>query len=174
MERNHDANTWAPVAKVAQILMSHSTSFQMIATSTSNVGTRLRDIPETQRKFPARILVVDDERLVRWAITETLGEQGYEVAEAGDGESAMRAVISPDAAPALVLLDLCLPDCDDLRVLSFIRAHAPATPIVLMTAYATPEITDQAIGLGASVVNKPFDMTELPVIVERALASKAA
>ena len=140
----------------------------MIGQISNIVATEPREIPETSTKFHApRILVVDDERLVRWAIAETLGEQGYEILEAGDGESAKREVLMHP--PDLVLLDLRLPDSDDLRIACFIRAHAPKTPIVLMTAYGTPEITTQAANLGAIFVGKPFDMNELTSIVERAL-----
>lgn len=137
--------------------------------------TSPRDIPERARKFPPRhILVVDDERLVRWAIAETLGERGYDVLEAGDAASAQRAMQSTDAPPDLVLLDLRLPDSDDLRLALQIRAQAPGTPIVLMTAYGTPEILRQAAELGIATVNKPFDMSDLASIVDRTLAPRAA
>src|SRR6266545_2516829 len=111
----------------------------MIPQSSAVAATVPRDIPEPARKFPsAEILVVDDERLVRWAIAETLGEKGYHVSEAADAESARRAILTAPA-PDLVLLDLRLPDSDDLELASLIQAHAPKTPIVLMTAYGTPE-----------------------------------
>jgi DNA-binding NtrC family response regulator len=132
--------------------------------------TAPRNIPESAKKSAApRILVVDDEFLVRWAIGETLGERGYEIAEAADGESAMRAVTEPGAAPNLVLLDLRLPDSNDLSVLSFIRAQAPTTPVVVMTAHGTPDIIDRATQLGALVLNKPFDMNDLTALVESVL-----
>ena len=134
-----------------------------------------RDIPERARKFPVlHILVVDDERLVRWAIAETLADKGYDVLEAGDAASARRAMQSTDAPPDLVLLDLRLPDSDDLALASQIRAQAPDTPVVLMTAYGTPEIFTQAAALGIATVNKPFDMNELASIVEHTLAPHAA
>jgi DNA-binding NtrC family response regulator len=144
----------------------------MIGQSSKLTAAATRDFSEHPKKSPAvHILVVDDERLVRWAIGETLGDQGYEIEEAGDGESAMRAVLAPHP-PALVLLDLRLPDTDDLRVASFIRAHAPDTPVVLMTAFATPEVVDEATGLGITVIAKPFDINALASIVERALAAR--
>jgi DNA-binding NtrC family response regulator len=137
--------------------------------------TSPREIPETARKFPVlHILVVDDERLVRWAIAETLGDKGYDVLEAGDAASARRAMQSTGGAPDLVLLDLRLPDSDDLGLAAQIRAQAPSTPIVLMTAYGTPEILTQATELGIVTVNKPFDMSDLASIVDRTLAPHAA
>jgi DNA-binding NtrC family response regulator len=134
-----------------------------------------RDIPERARKFPVlHILVVDDERLVRWAIAETLADKGYDVLEAGDAASARRAMQSTDAPPDLVLLDLRLPDSNDLALASQMRAQAPQMPIVLMTAYGTPEIFSQAAALGIATVNKPFDMGDLASIVDRTLAPHAA
>ena len=121
-----------------------------------------------------RILVVDDERLVRWAIAETLGDKGYDVLEAGDAASARRAMQSADTAPAVVLLDLRLPDSDDLGLASQMRAQAPDTPIVLMTAYGTPELFARAAELGIATISKPFDMGELASIVDRTLAPRAA
>jgi DNA-binding NtrC family response regulator len=114
------------------------------------------------------VLVVDDERLMRWAVVQTLGAKGYDIAEACDAKSAMKAVAAPDATD-LVLLDLCLPDSDDLRVLSFIRTHSPNTPVILMTAFGTREVLDEAAAKGAIVMRKPFDMTELASVVDRAI-----
>lgn len=118
----------------------------------------------------AHVLVVDDERLVRWAVSETLGARGYEVAEASDAQSAMRAFATPGCAADLVLLDLRLPDADDLSVMSFIRARSPGTPVILMTAFGTRDIVDEATAQGAVFISKPFDMNELASVVERTLA----
>jgi DNA-binding NtrC family response regulator len=147
----------------------------MNAQYSAAIETAPRDIPETARKFPMQhILVVDDERLVRWAIAETLGGRGYDVVEAGDAASARRAMLSTAAAPDLVLLDLKLPDSDDLGLALQMRAQAPDTPIVLMTAFGTPEIFAQAAELGIATVNKPFDMSDLASMVDRTLAPHAA
>jgi DNA-binding NtrC family response regulator len=144
---------------------------QQLATTSASP----RDFSETARKFPpVHILVVDDERLVRWAIAETLSDKGYEVMEAGDAASARCAMQAADALPDLVLLDLRLPDSDDLGLALQIRTHAPNTPIVLMTAYGTPDILARAAELGIATVIKPFDMTDLATIVDRSLAPHAA
>ena len=128
-----------------------------------------RDFSRFVKESPRRrVLVVDDEPLVRWSVAETLGASGYEIVEAGDGDSAIRALVDR-RTPDVVLLDLCLPDSDDLRVLAVMRRLAPATPIILMTAYATPELTEQAIKIGAfRVVGKPFEMNELVPLIEDA------
>lgn len=117
-----------------------------------------------------RVLVVDDEPLVRWAVAETLADSGYDVLEAGDASSALK--FFPGPRPDAVLLDLRLPDCDDLRVLSAIRRLSPGTPVIVMTAFGTAELLDEARRLGAfAVVDKPFELNELPLLIERALTS---
>ncbi|MGH7487012.1 MAG: response regulator [bacterium] len=112
------------------------------------------------------MLVVDDERLVRWSVTEALRARGFEVLEAGDAASTIRAF---HRQCDLVLLDLHLPDANDLRVLSLIRAQAPSLPVIVMTAFSTREIVEEAAALGAPVINKPFDLDDLTRTVERTL-----
>jgi DNA-binding NtrC family response regulator len=121
------------------------------------------------KKSAARILVVDDESLVRWSVTETLRGRGYDVEEAVDAASAMRAF---DADCDLVLLDLHLPDAKDMRVLRYIRTTAPSVPVILMTAFATREVVEDAVALGASVAAKPFDLDDLAASVEQALLGR--
>jgi two-component system, NtrC family, response regulator AtoC len=145
---------------------------QMLAQNAIRTTEQPRDFQDSAKKpTPARVLVVDDERLVRWSIAETLMARGYSVAEACDARSAMQEIDAEDATD-LVLLDLRLPDADDLRVLARIRQKAPGTPVILMTAFATREIVEEATALGASVVAKPFDLNDLAVDVERALAGR--
>ena len=112
-----------------------------------------------------RVLVVDDEFLIRWSIAETLGAAGHEVTEAPDAASALAALEeTPD--PDVVLLDFRLPDSNDLGVLAKIRRLAPATAVVMMTAVGTPEVTAGALQLGAcKVLSKPFNMHDLEDIV---------
>ena len=112
------------------------------------------------------VLVVDDEPLVRWSVAETLEESGYRVTEAGDALSALEAF----DGKALVLLDLKLPDSSDLGVLSMMRRLSPTTPIILMTAYGSESLRAEARTRGAyAVIDKPFDLTTLPMLVSRAL-----
>src|SRR4051812_46025111 len=80
--------------------------------------------PPAEECRPHRVLVVDDERLTRWSVVETLAEHGYEVAEAADAAAALRA-FHGGAAADLVLLDLWLPDSNDLHVLSAIHFRSP-------------------------------------------------
>jgi DNA-binding NtrC family response regulator len=116
----------------------------------------------------ARVLVVDDEPLIRWALGETLRDLGCEVVEAGDGRSAIAAVA--ESAPfEIVLLDVRLPDCEDLTLLTRIRALAPQARIILMTAHGTNEMADRALDLGAfSFVSKPFELAEVAAMISGA------
>jgi DNA-binding NtrC family response regulator len=111
------------------------------------------------------VLVVDDEPLIRWSIAETLGAAGHQVTEAQDAASALRALAdAPDTD--LVLLDFRLPDSNDLGLLAEIRRMAPAVPVIMMTAFGTPDVTAGALKLGAlKVLNKPFNMHELERLV---------
>ena len=111
------------------------------------------------------VLVVDDEPLIRWSIAETLGAAGHQVTEAQDAASALRALSdSPDTD--LVLLDFRLPDSNDLGLLAEIRRMAPAVPVIMMTAFGTPDVTAGALKLGAlTVLNKPFNMHDLEDLV---------
>ena len=130
-----------------------------------------RDFSPTAKNSTAtRILVVDDEPLVRWSVSETLGSLGWEVLEAGDGQSAIRAVSDRLRHVDIVFLDLWLPDSNDLRVLAAMRRLSPKTPIILMTAHGTPETVTGASKLGAfAVINKPFELDELAPLVHSAL-----
>ena len=111
------------------------------------------------------VLVVDDEPLIRWSIAETLGAAGHQVTEAPDAASALRALADvPDTD--LVLLDFRLPDSNDLGLLAEIRRVAPAAPVIMMTAFGTPDVTAGALKLGAlKVLNKPFNMHDLEDLV---------
>jgi DNA-binding response OmpR family regulator len=117
-----------------------------------------------------RVLVVDDEPLIRWSCAETLGDSGFQVIEVDNGAAALFALTHPTAGADLVLLDLMLPDFSDLSLLAVMRRLAPAVPIIIMTAFATPEIVERAGRFGAyRVITKPFEMGELPPLMRQAL-----
>lgn len=116
-----------------------------------------------------RVLVVDDEALIRWSIAETLTDLGCSVAEAGDGESALRMLADGSNPIDVVLLDYRLPDSDSLALLSSIRRVAPTSQIIMMTAYGTPDVTKGALDRGAyRVMSKPFEMRDVAAVVQQA------
>ena len=118
-----------------------------------------------------RVLVVDDEPLIRWSLAQTLEQSGHSVAEAGDAESAIRSVSAGEEFD-VVLLDYRLPDSNDLKLLASIRKLAPATAVIMMTAFGTPEMMTRAIMLGVyQVIPKPFEVDEVAALVLEAHAA---
>ena len=112
------------------------------------------------------VLVVDDEFLMRWSVAETLSAEGYAVREAGDGETALRAMVDPRWPVDVVVLDYRLPDTRDLDLLCEMRRVGPGCPIILMTADAEPGLERRALALGARcVIGKPFEMSDLASLI---------
>lgn len=108
---------------------------------------------------PARVLVVDDDPIVRDVLVRYLRREGFDVATAADGEAALAAVKA--ARPHVVLLDLMLPKVDGLEV--FRRIQGPDAPAVIMLTAKIEEI-DRVVGLelGADdYVTKPFSPREV-------------
>ena len=116
----------------------------------------------------ARILIVDDEQLVRWSLNERLTAAGYDVFEAGLAADALERIGSADID--LVLLDFKLPDGDGLSVLKKIKEVSPEIQVILMTGYSSIETAVEAMKLGAyHYVNKPFNLDEVEMLVQKAL-----
>jgi two-component system response regulator AtoC len=128
------------------------------------------------KKSPnVRVLIVDDEPLIRWSLAETLTDQGYGVLQAGDGHGAVEALKEAPRPVDVVMLDYRLPDSNGLQLLGKIRDMSPRSRVVLMTAYGTPEVVAEALRLGAfCVVNKPIEMQEVADLVSRAHSSSPA
>jgi DNA-binding NtrC family response regulator len=121
----------------------------------------------------SRILVVDDELLIRWSLGEALTAAGYAVVEGRDAAEARQAIRDRDHKPDLVVLDYRLPDSNDLGLLTTIRNEAPTVPVILMTAYGTAEVVKGALDLGAyRVVSKPFEVHDMASLVTEALAAR--
>ena len=83
----------------------------------------------------ARILVVDDERLIRWGLCQALKDAGYVTEQAGTAGEAIEAV--GREMPDLLLLDYKLPDRSGIEVLRAVRKLSPRTPVVMITAHAS-------------------------------------
>src|SRR5688572_4914744 len=94
-----------------------------------------------------RVLVVDDEQNARKALSTILTEEGYEVAEAENGEQALAKVES--FAPALVLSDVRMPKMDGITLLKHARELGTDAVFVMMTAFATVETAVEAMQAGA-------------------------
>jgi two-component system, NtrC family, response regulator AtoC len=115
----------------------------------------------------ATILVVDDEALIRWSLTERLKAEGYDVLEAETGRAALDKL--PEGVD-LILLDYRLPDTDGVTVLRKAKEFDPDILVILLTAYASVETAVEAMKLGAyHFANKPFNLDEVSATVARAL-----
>lgn len=121
-----------------------------------------------------RVLVVEDERLIRWAVGEALAGGGHTVLEASDGASAKRTLSTVVEPIDVVLLDYRLPDSNDLELLRDIRRLSPRSAVVMMTAYRARDLTAAALELGAhSVIDKPFDLYSLDLLLRKATQDSA-
>lgn len=121
-----------------------------------------------------RVLVVDDEALIRWAMGETLAHAGCEVSEAGSAAETLHR-LRAGSVPDVIILDLRLPDSSDLTLLATIRQLVPQSRVVMMTAFGTAAMQEDALELGAyAVVNKPLEMRDVYPLVRRAFTSPAA
>lgn len=122
--------------------------------------------------LPRQVLVVDDEALIRWSVSEALADAGWIVRQASTGAEAREAAHALQGRPFVVLLDLRLPDVADLSLMRDLRAHRPDVPIVIMTAHGTPEHTRMAREAGVyRVVDKPFDIGSVVAILDEAYTS---
>ena len=119
-----------------------------------------------------RVLLVEDELLIRWSIAETLAHAGHTVIEAEDGLTAILALKHAAEAIDAVVLDYRLPDSNDLTLLASIRRLSPDSAVVLMTAFGAPEVAKGALDLGAyQVLHEPFDMHDLESLLREAYSS---
>jgi two-component system response regulator AtoC len=116
-----------------------------------------------------RILIVDDERLVRWSLSERLRTDGMEIVEAGSAAEAIdQAAKGIDAA----ILDYKLPDGDGVSILKRLRYNDPDVPVIMLTAHTDVNVIVDAIKAGASdYVAKPFDVNDVALRLARALDS---
>ncbi|MEY4095027.1 MAG: sporulation initiation phosphotransferase [Acidobacteriota bacterium] len=118
-------------------------------------------IPVAREDFGTHVLVVDDEPLIRWSVAESLSELGFDVEQAGDAASALRLVTNAGRPFRTVVLDLRLPDMCDLSLLGTLRQLLPDARLILMTAFGAGDVLAEAESLGATVLNKPFELEVL-------------
>lgn len=115
---------------------------------------------------PSSVLVVDDEKLIRWSLRERLEQAGYRVSVAGSGREALES-LHEDVV--VVVLDLRLPDADGLELCDVVRQRCPQCRVILMTAEWTPELVELARAHGAfEILPKPFELDDVARAVERA------
>src|SRR6478672_1613834 len=115
-----------------------------------------------------KILIVDDERLVRWSLRQKCEEWGYQVVEAPSGEPGLR--LAQHESPDLVLLDVRMPDISGIQVLEQVKKLPDAPPVIMITADPQLDDVKTALKLGAyDFIGKPLDFEELRITIQNAL-----
>jgi DNA-binding NtrC family response regulator len=115
-----------------------------------------------------RVLIVDDEKNMRWVLGQALSSEGFDVSEASDGKQALSAVA--DQEPDVMILDHRMPAPDGMEVLRRVRQKGAAFPIIMLTAHGNVTQAVEAMKAGASeYLTKPFDLEELKLAIEKAL-----
>ncbi|HQR37537.1 MAG TPA: sigma-54 dependent transcriptional regulator [Blastocatellia bacterium] len=122
---------------------------------------------ETSRT-PARVLVVEDDEAYRRFLLAELGDLGFEVDSAADGQTALESIESGDYS--VVLMDIRLPGMDGIEVLRRIQAGEPGSvQVVMMTGHGSIDTAIEAMKLGAyDYLTKPCDVEEMRAVIQRA------
>jgi two-component system response regulator AtoC len=117
--------------------------------------------------MPKTILIIDDEKTIRWSLSEALSNQ-YDTIDAETAEQGLR--LFKGKSPDLILLDMRLPDGSGLEVLQEIKREDPTVPIIMMTAYGEVETAVEAMKGGAyDFILKPYSLDKLRVTITNAL-----
>lgn len=115
-----------------------------------------------------KILVIDDEEIVRISCKKCLTPEGYDVTLAGTGLEGMK--LTRENHYDLILTDLKMPDMDGMEFLMMIKETQPDAKVIMITGYSTVDNAEEAMRLGASnYVEKPFTPDTLIAAVREAL-----
>lgn len=121
-----------------------------------------------QRK--SKILIIDDEPLMRISIADALKEEGYQIFDTDSGREGLRLV--QNERYDIVITDLMLPEVDGMRILKTCKQFSPQTQVILITAYGSVASATEAIKQGAyDYLTKPFSMDDLIFMIRRLLVS---
>jgi DNA-binding NtrC family response regulator len=118
------------------------------------------------------ILIVDDEKDMRWALSQSLLAEGYKTIEAASGEQALQTLEKIE--PEVVLLDKMMPGClDGIEVLKRIKKMNPSIQVVILTAFGEIKSAVESVKLGAyDYLTKPFDESHLLLTIHRAIENR--
>ena len=121
-------------------------------------------------KEPEIILVVDDEEFIRDLVVQVLGESGYTVITAPDGESGLKLYGEQQAQIDLVILDLIMPGMGGRRCLGELLKVDPQARVLIASGYALDGPTIEAIRAGArGHISKPYDIEEILRVIREVL-----
>lgn len=116
----------------------------------------------------ARILICDDQELMRDSLASLLAREGHDVVAAGDGPQALQRIATGKVD--LLITDLKMPKMTGIELLTEAKKLKPDMPVVLMTAFATVQTAVEAMKLGAyDYIQKPFEGDEIKMLVDRTL-----
>ncbi len=128
--------------------------------------------PEHMTAENRRILIIDDERTILMTLEALLGRHGYQIQTAANASFGLRALKTHK--PALVLLDLQLPDAEGLQMLEQIKTERPETQVIILTAHDSLSNAIESIKRGAyHFISKPYAPEELLSLVEKALEQRS-
>jgi two-component system nitrogen regulation response regulator GlnG len=123
------------------------------------------------RTRPAQILIVDDDREVRWALRSLVEQEGMEALEAGDGEDALKIVRLQ--SPDVVLLDIRMPGIDGIEVLGRLRKMDGDLPVIMITAFGSIKDAVRTVKSGGhDYLTKPFENELVLLTIRRALKER--
>ena len=118
--------------------------------------------------MPKRVLIADDEKNMRWVLSEALTAEGYEVLQASDGKEALS--LAEEQHPDIMVLDHKMPSPDGMEVLRRVRAKGETFPVIMLTAHGNVATAVEAMKNGATeYLTKPFDLEELKLSIEKAI-----
>jgi DNA-binding NtrC family response regulator len=118
--------------------------------------------------MPQKILVIDDEKLIRWTLEQHLVKEGYEVTTADSAEKGLE-LISEDT-PDLILLDNRLPEMTGIEMLEKLDVRNRGLMVIMITAYGMVETAVKAMKFGAyDYISKPFNLDEISLVIKKAL-----
>ena len=121
---------------------------------------------------PTKIILIDDEELLRQRLAKLFTLDGYEVIQAENGTEGLK--LFEQVSPAAVVSDVKMPGMDGIEVLQKIKEKSPSTPVILVTGHGDMELAIKALRMGAfDYITKPIEYEELAISVKRALDAQA-
>ena len=154
-------------------VLGKGSSFRVLFPASEGVAKRRgRDLDEEDLQGNEKILVIDDEEIVRRAARSALEHYGYSVVVADNGKSALELLAKLEAVD-LVVLDMTMPGMSGEEALQRIRTFRPKLPVILSSGYNEAEATRRLTGKGlAGFIQKPYSAAQLAQRIRIALTSR--